>query len=59
MLAEANREMQPVEIRRAVERRLGEPVRRSSINSCLSRSAKGDEGPVERIRPGAYRVRPK
>jgi hypothetical protein len=41
--------MQVAQIHAAVEVLLGEPVSKSSVNSCLSTSVGGDEAPFIRI----------
>lgn len=55
VLADSDDDLTTAEIRAAVERLLGEPVRPSTIKNCLARSAARGDGPFRRVSRGRYR----
>lgn len=57
VLAEHEGGMRLRDIAAAVATRLGEPVQRSSIKSCLWREAQSESGAFEQIGQGRYRLR--
>lgn len=56
VLAQAEEPMRAIDVHRAVETLLGEPVPDSSVKSCLSRSASGPNAHFERVGHGRYRL---
>ena len=57
-LAAAGRVLTVAEVQAAVEERLGMPISKDSVRSCLSSGARGPHWIFERTSPGCYRVRP-
>jgi hypothetical protein len=57
VLAEHKDGMRVRDIAAAVAARLGEPVPRSSVKSCLWREAQSESGAFEQIGQGRYRLR--
>jgi hypothetical protein len=56
-LAAAPEPMRVSDVRTAVERLLRMPVSRHSVNSCLSKGARGSQARFERVGVGRYRLR--
>ena len=56
VLAGASGPLSVADAHRAVEERLGQPVSKASVNSCLSTGARGARPRVERVARGRYRL---
>jgi len=56
VLAAAGHALSVADVQGAVEERLGRPVSKDSVNSCLSTGARGAEPRFERMAPGCYRL---
>jgi hypothetical protein len=57
VLAASPEPMRVTDVHAAVERLLGMPVSKDSVNSCLSVGSRGAEARFERVSPGRYRLR--
>jgi hypothetical protein len=56
VLAGADRVLSVADVHGAVEARLGQPVSKDSVGSCLSTGARGAEPRFRCIAPGRYRL---
>jgi hypothetical protein len=56
VLANEDRPMRSTHVRAAVESLLGHSVSKDSVNSCLSKGARGKEPRFERVSYGYYRL---
>ncbi len=54
--ADAAAPLSMLDLHRAVEERLGQPVSKDSVNSCLSTGARGAQPRFARVAPGRYRL---
>ncbi len=55
-LAAADRVLTVADVQVAVEERLGMPVSKDSVRSCLSTGARGADASFERVAPARYRL---
>jgi hypothetical protein len=56
VLAVAGHALSVADVQGVVEERLGQPVSKDSVNSCLSTGARGAKPRFERMAPGCYRL---
>jgi hypothetical protein len=57
VLAAADRALSVADVQGGVEERLGSPVSKDSVRSCLSSGARGLASRFERTAPGCYRLK--
>jgi len=58
VLIEESKPMRATHIRATVEKLLGHSVSKDSVDSCLSKGARGKESRFERVSLGCYRLLP-
>ena len=56
VLAAADRALTVADVQGGVEERLGRPVSKDSLRSCLSTGARGADASFERMAPARYRL---